>query len=487
MSRNLGGDERDAIVLAMARIVGREHVLTDETARRDYAHDRLPYANFCAREGRLAGVLPRLVVRPGTRTELAEIVKFAFENKVQIIPFGNGSGVLGGAIPISREMTIDLRRLDRILSFDAEDAMVTVEAGMNGAAFEQALNEKGYTCGHYPQSMEISTVGGWVACRGGGQASSRYGKIEDIVIGLSAVMPDGSPLVVRPVPRRAAGPSVADILIGGEGGFGIVDTVTLRIYRKPEIESGVTLAFPTLAAALDCAREIMQTEIRPQIARIYDEAESSERMEGLSGFDDHPILAIYAFCGQAPLAGAEEEMALAIARRHGAIIADNEPYRHWKKNRFFVYSQVWQAKGYYNDTIEIAARWSVLPSLYEAIRAKVKEIYPSTYFGAHWSHIYPEGACQYMTMRLPPMPSGEAMRIHARLWECAETLALDYGGTISHHHGVGIFRNAWLERELGGGLKLLQSLKAAIDPDNLMNPGKVGMKAPDGAVSVPHG
>ncbi|MFG1464713.1 FAD-binding oxidoreductase [Xanthobacter sp. DSM 24535] len=488
IAANQDADQADSALAAeFAAIVGADNTLTELEARSAYAHDRLPFANFRARSGKLAGVMPRLVVRPRSAAEVAQVVRFAHDRSIQLIPFGNGSGVLGGAIPLGREVMVDLRLLDKIVSIDPVNAMVTVEAGMNGAVFEAALNAEGFTTGHLPQSIEISTVGGWAACRGGGQASSRYGKIEDMVVGLKAVLPDGTPLEIRPVARRSVGPSLRDLLVGSEGAFGIITELTLRLWKLPEVERGVVLAFPSLEAAWESARGIMQAELRPTIARIYDAAESAERTADIALFKTKPILAILVFSGAEPVVSAEQDAALAIARAHGAEIGPDGPFHHWKENRYVAYSQKWQAAGYYNDTVEVTGNWSAIPGMYAAMVAAVREIYPDIHFGAHWSHIYPEGACQYMTIRLPPMEEAKALPLHARLWEALQTLALDHGGSIAHHHGVGVFRNPWIARELGTGLGVLQAIKDALDPGNLMNPGKLGLRPAAGARDVRNG
>ncbi|MFZ5734217.1 MAG: FAD-binding oxidoreductase [Pseudomonadota bacterium] len=462
---------------AFAAIVGKDNIISEFDQRLTYARDRLPYAVFRERAGELAGRVPRLIVRPANAAEVSAVVRLAQKHGVPVIPYGNGSGVLGGAIPLGGEVTIDIRRLDQIVSFNPTDATVTVQAGMNGAVFEKELNAKGYTTGHIPQSIEISTVGGWVACRGGGQASSRYGKIEDIVVGLNVVLPNGSPLEVRPVARRSVGPSVRDLFVGSEGTLGIITDVTLRIWKKPEIERGVVLAFPALQNAWDCAREIMQAELRPQIVRLYDKVESDDRTKDIAAFRSKPILCVMEFSGSEPLVSAEQAAALAIAKTFGGEVTSDGPYRHWKENRFVAYSQKWHAEGYFNDTIEVTANWSAIPAMYDAIAKAIRAVHPEVHFGAHWSHVYPEGACQYMTVRLPPMPESAALPLHARMWDIIEQLTLDHGGSIAHHHGAGLFRGPWMGRELGLGLAVLQAVKDAIDPANLLNPGKLGFRA----------
>ncbi|MBY0295067.1 MAG: FAD-binding oxidoreductase [Methylobacterium sp.] len=476
-----------ATLEAVRALVGDGHVATDRDTLVRYARDRLPFGIFKARSGGLPGTVPRAVVRPASAEEVAEVVRLAARDGHRIIPFGLGSGVLGGTTPLGGEVMLDLTRLDRLIALDEVNGLATVEAGMNGGAFEAALNARGWTSGHLPQSIHISTVGGWAACRGGGQASSRYGKIEDIVVGLKAVLPDGRPLVVRPVPRRSVGPSLIDLFVGSEGTLGIITELTLRIWRRPEVETGHVLAFPGLEAAWNAARRIMQAEIRPLVLRLYDPVESRERAAGLAEFDGHPVMGILMFSGTAALAAAERDAALSLAAEEGAVETGDAPYRHWQENRYLSYSAKWQEAGYFMDTIEVCAPWSALPALYARAREAALAICPGMHFGAHWSHAYADGSCQYMTIRLPPMPDAEGLALHARLWDAIEGITLEEGGTLAHHHGAGLFRNPYLRRELGTGLDVLQAIKDALDPDNRLNPGKLGLRPAPGAIEVRRG
>ena len=382
-------------------------------------------------------------------------------------------------------MIVDTKRMNRILELDEISGTVRVQAGMNGMQFEAALGERGYTANHLPQSIAMSTVGGWAACRGAGQVSSRYGKIEDIVLGLEAVLPDGRLLSVRPVARRAVGPSVKDLLIGSEGTFGFITELTLRVCRLPEYEAGAVYAFPNLERGFAALREIVQREGRPSVMRLYDEVESHTRTEGMVEFAARPILAILKFSGPRQLAMAEAQFAHEICLGHDAAAAGDGPYRHWEQTRYQSYSIKWQTAGYCLDTIEVTGSWRALPQMYARMREAVLSLHPEGYFGAHWSHIYPEGACQYMTLRLPPMDHEAAMPLHRQAWHRVESICLELGGSVAHHHGVGVFRNEWLRAELGTGLDLLQILKDGIDPHNLLNPGKVGLRPAADALELP--
>lgn len=467
----------------LAAIVGPAHVLTSPPDLWVHARDRAPLATFQVRRGRVPATLPSAVVCPATVDELCRVVSFTRERRIPWLPYGAGSGVLGGAWPLACELVVDVKRMNRILALDPVDGTVTVQAGMNGGQFEAALNARGYTCGHLPQSLHMSTVGGWAACRGAGQSSTRYGKIEDIVLGLSAVLPDGRTLEVRPVARRAVGPSVKDLFIGSEGVFGVLTELTLRIWPLPQARVGAVLAFARLQDGWDALRAMMQAELRPAVVRLYDVEESAQRTQGLATFRDRPVLAILEFSGAQRLVDVERELALELAGRHGGVVAEDAPYRHWLGVRYVSYSPQWQANDHYMDTIEITLPWSRLPAVYERIRCEVLALGDGLHFGAHWSHVYPEGACQYMTVRIPPMSEDRALHLHAQAWDICERLCLEGGGSVSHHHGVGLLRAPWLRRELGSGLALLQAVKDHLDPDNLLLAGRMGLRPPPGVAA----
>lgn len=465
-----------AWVPALRDLLGHDRVLESLPDRWVYARDRAPFATYHVRESRVPATLPAAIACPHDVAELQALVQFASERGIPLIPYGAGSGVLGGALPLEHDLVVDLKHLNRIVEFDDVDGTITVQAGMNGGQFEQALNERGYTCGHLPQSIYMSTVGGWAACRGAGQNSTRYGKIEDMVLGLKAVLPDGRELAVRPVARRAVGPSIKDLLIGSEGAFGFITELTLRIWRLPERREGVVLAFPSLAQGLEALRRILQAELRPAVVRLYDEEESRSRVEGLTEFARRPILVILEFSGLARLVDTELALAMEIVTRCDGMRTSAEPYEHWLQHRFESYSPKWQTGGHYMDTIEVAAPWSRLPEMHERMQSAVRSLTPGTHFGAHVSHAYPEGACLYMTLRLPPMPLADGLKLHAQAWDRVQNLCLALDGSISHHHGAGLLRGPWMRRELGVGIELLQSLKDVLDPQNLLVPGKLGLR-----------
>jgi alkyldihydroxyacetonephosphate synthase len=474
-----------ALIDALVGIVGAGNVLADFPDRLAASRDRAPLATFAFRDGMVPGVLPRAVVRPGSQDEVARVLGWAHANAVPVIPYGAGSGVLGGAIPLGGEIVLDLKRLSRLVAVNATDGLATVEAGMNGGRFEAALAAEGFTCGHLPQSLHMSTVGGWLACRGAGQNSTRFGKIEDMVVGLRAVLADGTSVEVRPAARRSTGPSLRDVFVGCEGTLGIITEATLRIWKRPETEQPLVLSFPDIASGLEAGRRIMQAELRPAVFRLYDETETAPRTKDLAGFAKGRVLAILVFSGIERLASLERDLAREIADVLGGREEGDAPYRHWLAHRFESYSPPWQASGHYMDTCEITGAWSRLVEMHGRMREAILGLCPGAHFGAHWSHAYPEGACQYMTVRLPPMPRGEGLALHARAWDRLQTLTVEMGGSIAHHHGAGLLRGPWMAAELGaGGAVMLQRIKDALDPGNILNPGKLGLRGRPGAASV---
>lgn len=436
------------------------------------------------RSGELPGTLPRGVVFPSDHDAVVHVVRYAVEHGIPVVPYGAGSGVLGGSVPLSNELVVDLKRLNCVKVVDTFNGLVTVGAGINGGQLESLLNAQGYTCGHLPQSLNMSTVGGWVACRGAGQASGLYGKIEDIVLGLACVLPNGETLRIQPLSHRSTGPSLRDLLVGSEGTLGIITEVTLRIWRQPECEIATVFALPDQAAGLELCRQVVQSELRPSVMRLYDLRESAERTKGLSAFDQRPILCMLMFSGPRRVIQEESAMAGEIAAAVGAAIAPDDPITHWRNTRFDSYSARRQSADEYMDTIEVVVPWSAVSAFYEATEQLARSIHPEMHFGAHWSHSYSESVCQYMTFRLPRMPQAQGLALHAATWDGVCRLALVWGGSIAHHHGAGAFRGPWMAQEHQCGMQVLQSIKDSMDPDNLFNPGKLGLRPRPNAVRM---
>ncbi len=461
---------------ALEKIVGSPYLLTGFADRLAYGRDRWPNANLSYRFGQFPFTPPSLVVIPGDAGEIAEVLKLANPYKLRIVPYGLGSGVCGGAVPLNGEITMDLKRLNRLLHIDEISGLATVQAGMNGELFEAALNSRRLTLGHFPQSLNISSVGGWLACRSAGQASSRFGKIEDMVVGLKVILPDGRPLEVRPAPRRSVGPSIKDIFVGAEGTLGVIVEATFRVLPYPERETVHVIGFKDYLTGLEALRKIMQAELRPAVTRLYDEHESKSRIAGYPEYKETPSIVMLTFNGLKELVEVEERLSLKICRDLGGVEGSPEPAFKWMEKRFESLSAKPIFEGRMMDTIEIAAPWMALPEIYEGMKEAAAAVTPDVHIGAHWSHAYADGACMYATFIIPAPEMEKARETHARIWDGCMKACLQVGGSASHHHGIGYFRGPYMKEELGVGHEVLQKLKDVLDPNGILNPGKLGLR-----------
>lgn len=457
----------------LCEIVGSKNVLYNFSDCLAYGRDRSPFATLKYRFGKFPLNFPYLVVSPSSYHEVSEILRLANQFEVPVVPYGSGSGVMGGAIPLKKGITIDLKRLKKIINIDRISCTSTAQAGLNGELFEAALNKEKLTLGHFPQSLNMSTIGGWVACRSAGQASSRYRTIEDMVIGLKVVLPSGQQIEVYPFPRRAVGPSIKDIFIGSEGTLGIIVEATFRVWPYPDRESIHVVGFKDYLTALEAIRKIMQSELRPAVIRLYDEYESRSRISNFSEYKNHPCICMFSFSGIKKLVEVEKHLALSICSETGGIEGSPDPAYEWMQKRFesLIVGKVF--KGRMADTIEVAATWINLPELYEEIKEAITVSTSDVKFGAHWSHFYSDGACMYVTFDIPASDETHANSVHEIIWDKAMRACIKAKGTISHHHGIGYLRSKWLKQELGEGHNLLQSIKNTIDPNQIMNPGKL--------------
>ncbi|AUX27591.1 alkyl-dihydroxyacetonephosphate synthase [Sorangium cellulosum] len=486
-----------------------------------YARDLWPRHHLAVTEGRIAEHRPGMIVWPGSTEEVAQVVRFCADEGLPLVPYGAGSGVCGGVLPDDRTVVLDLKRLSRRRSIDRQAPSVDIEAGALGIRFEEELNAEGFTLGHFPSSILCSTVGGWVAARSAGQCSGLYGKIEDMVASLECVVGRGE--IVR-FERRVRGPDLTPLLIGSEGVLGVVTAATLRLHPAPSARAFGAFSFPTLEAGWNAMREMFQAGLRPAVSRLYDPFDSfmarlgavrrhrarpdagagasdgaAGRARGargpgagaavLRGLLRAPGLLndlvdavgarvlrgatlILIFEGTARASADDLARAAAIAERGGARPLGEEPARHWLAHRYSVsYRQapVFMA-GAFSDTMEVAAPWSRLDALYRAVRGALGR---HVFVMAHLSHAYPDGCSIYFTFAGSAPSVAEAEAKYDAAWRAALDAAIDAGGTLSHHHGVGRSKAPRLGAELGLGADVVHALRGVFDPAGIMNPGNL--------------
>ena len=420
-----------------------------------------------------------VIVRPHTADEVAAVLRLCNEARVPVTAAAGRSGVCGASVPVFGGVLLDLTAMSGIVDVDHDSMLVDVMPGTFGDVFEDELRgEHSVTCGHWPQSMALSTVGGWLACRGAGQLSTRYGKIEDIVAGIDVVLADGTLVTTGGAPRAAVGPDLTQLFVGSEGTLGIIVGARLRVHPIPPAEIRAAFAFTSFADGLEAMRHIVQRGATPAVLRLYDAIEADRSYQ--TG-DKHVLLAMD-----------EGDSHIVDATRRSideecetAEIIDVALVEQWMGHRNDVSAlEALITRGFVVDTMEVSASWSALPAVYERATAAIQAVEHTMVASAHQSHSYPDGACLYFTFAGKPPADGREAYYRAA-WDAGQRAVLAAGGALSHHHGVGLNRSRFVAEALGAGFGVLQSVKDALDPHGILNPGKLGLAGPFGAVHWP--
>jgi alkyldihydroxyacetonephosphate synthase len=450
--------------------LGSEAVRTEPELRARHARDTWVLSELRDLEGEaLPG--PAAVLEPASTEAVAAALRVCRETGTPVVPYGGGSGVCGAVRVPEGAVVLSTRRLAGLVSLESDDLLATFRAGTGGMDAERRVQEAGLTIGHWPQSIELSTVGGWVATRAAGQFSTAYGSIEDIVFALEAVLPDGTVVRTRPTPRAAAGPDLRQLFLGSEGTLGVVTEVSLSLRERPEASLGQAFHFDDLTAGLEAIRRLMRAGYRPPVVRLYDPRESER-----SFADDCPrgrAFLILLHEGPAAVVDAACAGAARIAADLGAGSADARAVDHWLDHRNRVPGfRGFLERGIILDTIEVAATWSRIGALYERVVGSLREVPGLLAASAHSSHSYRSGTNLYFTFAARPEDRGQMAELYRECWRRTMEATLAAGGGIAHHHGIGRVRRPYLARELGpGGTALLRTLKHALDPAGLLNPG----------------
>ena len=476
--------------------VGASNLVDDREARVRHAAGR-SYPDLVRLRSGDASHAPDVVVAPGSADEVRAVLEACSEARVAVVPFGGGTSVVGGVEPFSNgfdgAVALDLRRLDRVLDVDRASLTATLEAGLLGPEAERRLGEQGVTLGHFPQSFEYSTVGGWVATRSAGQASSGYGRIDELVEGLRLVAPAGE-VRRRPVPASAAGPDLGELVVGSEGVLGVICEATLRVRPVPQVRRYEGWSFRSFAEGREAFRVMEQADAAPDVARLSDEEETRLALALASGGGGAAQKARRAYVRMrgheggciaiAGFEGEEEDMerrrlrAAALLRAGGGVRLGRRPGEAWLRGRYagpYLRDELLD-RGLLIDTLETAACWSGLEALYEAVggalRRSLTDAGTPPLVMCHVSHLYRSGASLYFTFlaRQSDAPLEQ--------WRAAKSAASEAivanGGTITHHHAVGRDHAEWMRAEVGAmGLDLIRAAKERLDPAGIMNPGKL--------------
>lgn len=486
----------DRVLAGIRDALGAEHVQTDHAARVKHAAGKGYPDLVRLRAGTPQGA-PDAVAYPRSREQLDALLGACAEHSLAVVPFGGGTSVVGGVAPLRGAhravLALDLARLDDLVRLDRQSHTVTVGAGMRAAELERLLAPKRLTLGHFPQSFEYVSLGGCAATRSAGQASTGYGRFEQMVLGLSLRAPSGT-ISTSAVPATAAGPDLRELIVGSEGVLGVIDELTLRVRASPEERSYEGAFFETFEQGADALREMAQRGLSPQLARLSDAPETRVSLElarhggavewlgrrylGVRGYGEG-CLAIFGFEGERGKVRAHRRRVHALVRAHGGLPVGRSPGRAWQASRFsapYMRDELLTHRVLV-ETLETATSWSNLLSLHRRVGSAIADALRACgtegIVGCHISHVYETGASLYFTL-LAPQLAGREMGQWQAVKRAAGDAIVQGGGTISHHHAVGRDHAPWIEREIGtGGVEALRALKGQLDPAGIMNPGKL--------------
>lgn len=485
---NLSGEH----LKAFEEIVGKEHMTTEDYPRLAVAYGKTGYDAARLRQRKI-DCLPDVVLYPGGTKEVEEIVAYCTKHQIPLYVYGGGSSVTRGVEPVKGGVSLDMRpRFNKVISFSEEDQTITVQSGMSGPALEEALNEapsrfgakRAYTCGHFPQSFEYSSVGGWVVTRGAGQNSTYYGCITDIVLTQKYATPVGN-IQTNRYSREATGPDLNQIMMGSEGAFGVLTEVTLKVFRyMPENRKRFSFIFKNWRVARAAAREMMQCEAGYASVFRLSDPEETNLMLRLYNVDETPLWKLLDVRGYQDMKrclflgftdgekGYSKNVARnikRIARKYGGMSLTSYVTKSWEKGRFndpYLRDTLLDF-GIMTDTLECTVRWSNMAKVHKEVR-RVCHALPNTIVTTHMSHCYPQGANLYFIFITRMSDAEEFKKYHATILDAIQKS----GASMSHHHGIGKMFAPWLEGQVGRTeYGVFRALKDYFDPDYNMNPG----------------
>ena len=481
--------KQENIYRKLANVVGEDAISRSDYEKMGYSLNRNWYTRTLLSINKEVP-LADFVVYPKTTEQVSNILKLANKEKIPITPYSGGSSGMGGNVPFKKGIVVDLKFLDKIIDINEESLLVTAQAGVTCWQLEDELNRRGYTSGHIQASHLSACIGGSIALRAAGRLSTGYGKIEDMVIGLEVVLPNGEILRTRSVPRHATGPDLNQLFIGSEGTLGIITEATLIINNYPEKRVFRAVLFSSLHLGLKAMRRIMQRDLRPIMGRLYDERETETLFKKTWGIDEKGAYLVFGFDGPSDIVDRTLEIALKICREENGKDLGNEKGNFWWDHKFSDYYpkdekdvERWKALmggKAAGATIDICAPYHKIEDIHNDLRIVFKEKFGKKYkadFYGHLSHWYTSGTMTYCRWHLREVPqNAELLSIYREVWDALIQVALRHDGVIEHHHGVGRVLGRYIRDQYGSaGYSVLRKIKESIDPNNIMNIGVLGL------------
>ena len=418
-----------------------------------------------------------IVVSPKNAKETSAVLKIANYYKIPVTTWGGGAGSQGGALPMAGGILLDTKRMNEIHEFNTDSMYMDCGTGCIYTHMEWYANERGFATMHYPSSMNCSTLGGFLAHRGIGVVSTKYGKIDDMCLSMEVVLPNGTIINTSPVPKHAAGPDLNQIFIGSEGTLGVMTRAQMRIYEQPECRRFRAFLFKDLTSAFAAGRELL-TKVKPSVMRLYDEAETVSLIKKIVGVARKGAFMNLALEGIREIVDIEEKILLATFAKYEAEDLGSEYGEKWWKEKitFFYPGHIMDIPQMFG-TMDTIATYSNIEKIYWAMKEAIEGNFPMARFIAHFSHWYEWGVMIYdrFIVDNPPQDPHEALRLHNRIWDAGVRAALANGGVVNDHHGVGLKLSRLMKEQYGPAMQVFEGLKKSLDPNGIMNPYKLGL------------
>lgn len=461
----------DVVLDSLVTLVGDTGVDNSQAGREASSHDTWPLST----KQHMVGLHPHVadvVVKPQSFDQVSAVLALATEHGIPVTVRALASSVTGQPLPVRGGIVLDVTSIPASFSVNEQNMTVTATASQNGGKLEDELAKRGYTLGHSPQSLYRSTVGGWVATLATGQFSSMYGGIEDLVTGYTVILATGETVELKASPRAAMGPDLRRVFIGSEGTLGVITSVTLKIFPGDLPTTYTSFMMPTVDAGLAVMREQALLGLKPFLLRFYD---TDEARHALQDPDAASPVIFLGTRGPQQIADAEMEVLRALCLQHGGDELDAAPVRAWMGRRydFSTVENLVGEHGGFAETIEVAHNWDGIGSLYSELKAALTPLADEVL--SHFSHVYTQGTSMYVILLGRTESDEAAIERLRQIWTTTMDICLLHGAELSHHHGGGLARSPYSRRSLGSAHLVLRRIKKALDPADILNPGKLGL------------
>jgi len=460
-------------------VVGRGNVSTRGSDKMSYSVDNFFVPRMWVEKGQKPESAD-FIVHVETAKQISDIMKIANYYRIPVIAWGGGSGSQGGSLPIYGGIIIDTKKMNKIIEINEQSYTATAEAGIIQRHFEWEVNKQDRSLMHIPASIGCATLGGYIAHRGTGVLSTKYGKIEDLIVNMEVVLPNGDIIDTLSVPRNAAGPDLNQLFCGSEGVYGIITKATVKMFDMPEERRFRAFMFHSMHDAYEAGRKLMTKGLQPSVIRMYDEYETQKMIKRVLGLDKDGAYLVFGFDGFKDVVDILERKAIEICNETAYEDLGAEMGKEWWDNKYHFFFPPYcldNPKMY--GTMDTVASYDKLEAVYWAMKKVVETEFENVHFMAHFSHWYEWGAMMYDRFFIDPehVPADphEAMMLHNSIWNAAVRAAMKHGGIINEHHGVGLKLGRLMKEQYGPAFQVLQGIKKQVDPNNIMNPGKMGL------------